>query len=140
MTGTGTQEVVPSLRAVLETVGAIAADLDLDVTLQRIIDAATELARDWRTDRALRRLEAMMIVVSPEHMLLVTGQGDVVAPSDGVLGIGSGGQLAVATARGLIKHSSLAAADIVRESLLIASEIDVYTNQNIVVEEMSCPK
>jgi ATP-dependent HslUV protease subunit HslV len=102
--------------------------------------AATELARDWRTDRALRRLEAMMIVVSPEHSLLVTGQGDVVAPSDGVLGIGSGGQFAVATARGLIKHSSLSAAEIVRESLLIASEIDVYTNQNIVVEEMSCPK
>ncbi len=102
--------------------------------------AATELARDWRTDRALRRLEAMMIVTNADHSLLVTGQGDVVAPSDGILGIGSGGQLAVAAARGLMKHSSLSSVDIVRESLMIASEIDVYTNQNIMVEELSCPK
>ncbi len=97
--------------------------------------AATELARDWRTDRVLRRLEAMMIVVNPEHSLLITGQGDVVQPSDGVLGIGSGGQYAVAAARGLVKHSTLSAAEIVRESLLIAADIDVYTNTNIVVEE-----
>lgn len=99
--------------------------------------AATELARDWRTDRVLRRLEAMMIVVNAEHSLLITGQGDVVQPSDGVLGIGSGGQFAVAAARALLKHSSLSAADIVRESLLIAAEIDVYTNTNIVIEEMA---
>jgi len=98
--------------------------------------AATELARDWRTDRVLRRLEAMMIVVNAEHSLLVTGQGDVVQPSDGVLGIGSGGQLAVAAARALLKHSNLSAAEIVRESLLIAAEIDVYTNTNIIIEEM----
>jgi ATP-dependent HslUV protease subunit HslV len=97
--------------------------------------AATELARDWRTDRVLRRLEAMMIVVNPEHSLLITGQGDVVQPGDGVLGIGSGGQYAVAAARGLVKHSTLSAAEIVRESLLIAADIDVYTNTNIVVEE-----
>jgi ATP-dependent HslUV protease subunit HslV len=77
--------------------------------------AATELAREWRTDRVLRRLEAMMIVVNAEHSLLVTGQGDVVQPSDGVLGIGSGGQFAVAAARALLKHSSLSAAEIVRE-------------------------
>ncbi|MFG0332619.1 MAG: ATP-dependent protease subunit HslV [Maioricimonas sp. JB049] len=100
--------------------------------------AATELARDWRTDRMLRRLEAMMIVVNPEHNLLITGQGDVVSPSDGILGIGSGGQFAVAAARGLVRHASLSAADIVRESLAIASEIDVYTNSNIVVEEFPC--
>lgn len=100
--------------------------------------AATELARDWRTDRVLRRLEAMMIVVNPEHSLLITGQGDVVQPSDGILGIGSGGQFAVAAARGLVKHSSLSAAEVVRESLLIAAEIDVYTNTNIVVEELPC--
>ena len=97
--------------------------------------AATELAREWRTDRILRRLEAMMIVVDPDHSLLVTGQGDVVQPTDGILGIGSGGNFAVAAARALIKHSSLTAAEIVRESLRIASEIDVYTNENIVVEE-----
>lgn len=98
--------------------------------------AATELARDWRTDRVLRRLEAMMVVVNAEHSLLITGQGDVVQPSDGVLGIGSGGQYAVAAARGLLKHSSLSAAEIVRESLLIASEIDIYTNQNLLIEEL----
>ena len=99
--------------------------------------AATELARDWRTDRALRRLEAMLIVVNAEHSLIVTGNGDVVSPSDGILGIGSGGQYAVAAARGLAKYSSLSAAEIVRESLEIAAGIDVYTNTNIVVEELT---
>lgn len=102
--------------------------------------AATELARDWRTDRILRKLEAMMIVVDADHSLLVTGQGDVVQPADGILGIGSGGNYAVAAARGLIRHSSLTAAEIVRESLKIASEIDIYTNDNIVVEEFGTPQ
>lgn len=103
--------------------------------------AATELARDWRTDRALRRLEAMMIVINPEHSLLITGQGDVVQPSDGVIGIGSGGDYSAAAARALVKHTSLSASEIVRESLLIAAEIDVYTNTNIVIEEIeSRPK
>ena len=101
--------------------------------------AATELARDWRTDRVLRKLEAMMIVVDAEHSLLITGQGDVVQPTDGILGIGSGGNYALAAARGLIRHSNLSAAEIVRESLKIASEIDIYTNDNIVVEEFGQP-
>ncbi|MBX3439182.1 MAG: ATP-dependent protease subunit HslV [Planctomycetaceae bacterium] len=100
--------------------------------------AATELARDWRTDRALRRLEAMLIVISAEHSLLITGQGDVVQTEDGILGIGSGGQYAVAAARALVRHADLSAADIVRESLLIAAEIDVYTNTNILVESFPC--
>jgi ATP-dependent HslUV protease subunit HslV len=100
--------------------------------------AATELARDWRTDRVLRRLDAMMIAVDAENSLLVTGQGDVVQPTDGILGIGSGGTLAVAAARALVRHSSLSAAEIVRESLSIAAEIDIYTNQNLVVEEFPC--
>lgn len=99
--------------------------------------AATELARDWRTDRALRRLEAMMVVISKEHSLVVTGQGDVVQPTDGILGIGSGGAFATAAARALVRHSSLSAAEIVRESLLIAAGIDVYTNETIMVEELS---
>ena len=99
--------------------------------------AATELARDWRSDRVLRKLEAMMIVVDGEHSLLVTGQGDVVQPADGILGIGSGGNYAVAAARSLIRHSNLSAVEIVRESLKIASEIDIYTNDNIIVEEMN---
>jgi ATP-dependent HslUV protease, peptidase subunit HslV len=98
--------------------------------------AATELAKDWRTDRILRRLEAMMVIVDARHTLLLTGNGDVVQPSDGILGVGSGGNFAVAAARALIAHSDLSAVEIVRKSLEIAAEIDVYTNRNIVVEEM----
>ncbi|MBY0586231.1 ATP-dependent protease subunit HslV [bacterium] len=104
-----------------------------------VAKAATELAKDWRTDRALRRLEAMMIVADAKTLLLISGTGDVISPSDGVLGIGSGGSFAVASARALINHANLSASDIVRESLLIAGELCVYTNQNIVVEELDCP-
>jgi ATP-dependent HslUV protease subunit HslV len=99
--------------------------------------AATELAKEWRTDRVLRRLEAMMVVVDARHTLLVTGTGDVVQPTDGVLGIGSGGSYAVAAARALIAHSSLGAVEIVRTALEIAAGIDVYTNTHIVVEELA---
>jgi ATP-dependent HslUV protease subunit HslV len=100
--------------------------------------AATELAKEWRTDRVLRRLQAMMVVVDASHTLLLSGTGDVIQPTDGVLGIGSGGLYAMAAARALVKHSPLDAAQIVRESLLVAAEIDVYTNGNLVVEEMAC--
>lgn len=100
--------------------------------------AATELAKEWRTDRVLRRLEAMLIVVDARHTLLMTGNGDVVQPSDGVLGIGSGGNFAMAAARALVAHSDLSAAEIVRASLQIAASIDIYTNENIVVEELAC--
>lgn len=100
--------------------------------------AATELAKEWRTDRALRRLEAMMVVVDAKHTLLITGNGDVVQPGDGILGIGSGGNYAVAAARALTAHTSLSAVEIVRAALNIAAGIDVYTNSNIVVEEMPC--
>ena len=100
--------------------------------------AATELAKEWRTDRVLRRLEAMLIVVDARHTLLVTGNGDVVQPTDGALGVGSGGNYAVAAARALLAHSSLSAVEIVRTALGIAAEIDVYTNANLVVEEMEC--
>lgn len=98
--------------------------------------AATELAKEWRTDRILRRLEAMLAVVDARSTLLVTGTGDVVQPTDGVLGIGSGGPFAVAAARALVAHSDLGAAQIVRAALEIAAGIDVYTNTNIVVEEL----
>ena len=100
--------------------------------------AATELAKEWRTDRVLRRLEAMLAVVDSRHTLLVTGMGDVVQPTDGILGIGSGGNYALAAARALVAHSELVAVEIVRKSLQIAAEIDVYTNTNILVEELAC--
>lgn len=100
--------------------------------------AATELAKDWRTDRALRRLEALLAVVDARHTLLVTGTGDVIQPTDSVLGIGSGGNYAVAAARALLAHSELSAAEIVRKSLEIAAGIDVFTNDQIVVEELPC--
>jgi ATP-dependent HslUV protease subunit HslV len=100
--------------------------------------AATELAKEWRTDRAMRRLEALMAIVDVRHTLLLTGNGDVIQPTDSVLGIGSGGSYAVAAARALIAHSDLSAVDIVRKSLEIAAGIDIYTNTNILVEEMPC--
>jgi len=100
--------------------------------------AATELAKEWRTDRALRRLEALMIVADAKSSLLVSGTGDVIQPTDGIIGIGSGGSLAVAAAKALVGYSSLSASEIVREALRIAGEIDIYTNQNIAVEELVC--
>ena len=100
--------------------------------------AATELAKEWRTDRVLRRLEAMMAIVDAKHTLLLSGNGDVIQPTDGVLGIGSGGNYAVAAARALIAHSDLGAVEIVRAALEIAAGIDVYTNTNIEVEELAC--
>jgi ATP-dependent HslUV protease, peptidase subunit HslV len=98
--------------------------------------AAVELARDWRTDRYLRRLEAMLIVMDAQTSLLISGTGDVVEPDEGVIAIGSGGNFALAAARALLGHTQLSAADVARESLRIASEICVYTNDNIVVEEL----
>ena len=99
--------------------------------------AATELAKEWRMDRALRRLEALMVVADAKHSLLIGGTGDVIQPTDGVIGIGSGGPLAVAAAKALLAHSALSATQIVRESLTIAANLDIYTNQNIAVEEIS---
>ncbi len=100
--------------------------------------AATELAKLWRTDRMLRRLEAVLLVVDSRHSLLVSGSGDVIQPSDGILATGSGGGYALASARALIKHTELSAADIVRESLTIAGGIDIYTNSYLTVEELPC--
>jgi ATP-dependent HslUV protease subunit HslV len=100
--------------------------------------AATELAKEWRTDRALRRLEALLAVVDAQHTLLVSGTGDVIQPTDGILGIGSGGSYAVAAARALVGNSEMSAAEIVRKALEIAAGIDIYTNTNIVVEELPC--
>ena len=102
--------------------------------------AAIELAKEWRTDRALRRLEALMAVVDAGNTLLLTGNGDVIQPTDGILGIGSGGDYAVSAARALIAHSSLGAEQIVQTSLEIAAGIDIYTNTNIVVETLASTK
>jgi ATP-dependent HslUV protease subunit HslV len=97
--------------------------------------AAVELAKDWRTDRYLRRLEAMMIVADPQVSLILTGTGDVLEPENGVMGIGSGGNYALAAARALI-DSALGAEDIVRKALDIAADICVYTNRNVTVETL----
>ena len=105
---------------------------------QNVPRAATELAKEWRTDRALRRLEAMIAVADPRHILLISGTGDVIQPTDGILGIGSGGNFALAAARALAAHSELGAADIVRKALQIAADLCIYTNSNITVEEMAC--
>ena len=98
--------------------------------------AATELAKEWRTDRVLRRLEAMVAVVNQEHTLLVSGTGDVIQPSDGILGIGSGGNYALSAAKALVAHSSLSAVEIVEKSLEIAGDICVYTNNHLTIEEL----
>lgn len=103
-----------------------------------LIRAATDLAKEWRTDRVLRRLEAMMIVADASHTLLLSGNGDVIQPTDGVLAIGSGGNYALAAAKALLQHSDLSAVEIVRRSLEIAADIDIYTNTNILVEELAC--
>jgi ATP-dependent HslUV protease subunit HslV len=102
--------------------------------------AATELAKEWRTDRILRKLEAMMIVVDSKQTFLLTGNGDVIQPTDGILAIGSGGNYAMAAAKALVQKTELSAGEIVRTSLLIASETDIYTNNNIVLEELKCTK
>jgi ATP-dependent HslUV protease, peptidase subunit HslV len=97
--------------------------------------AAVELAKDWRSDRVLRRLEALLVVASPQHGFVISGNGELIEPDDGILAIGSGGSYALAAARALATNTDLSAADIVRKSLEIAGEICVYTNTNITVLE-----
>jgi ATP-dependent HslUV protease subunit HslV len=99
--------------------------------------AAVELAKDWRTDRVLRRLEALLAVADLDHSFIISGTGDVVEPEDGILAIGSGGPYALAAARALLGNSELAAEQVVRESLMIAGGIDIYTNQQIVIESLT---
>jgi len=98
--------------------------------------AAVELAKDWRTDRALRRLEAMLIILDKHKTFLLSGTGDLIEPDDGIIGIGSGGAFAQAAAKALVRHSELDARAIAQQSMQIASEICVYTNSNITVEEL----
>ena len=98
--------------------------------------AAVELAKDWRTDRILRRLEALILAMDLEHMLIISGTGDVIEPDESVAAIGSGGPYALAAARALIAHSTLDAPTIAREAMAIASSICVYTNEHIVIHEI----
>jgi ATP-dependent HslUV protease subunit HslV len=101
--------------------------------------AAVELVRDWRTDRALRRLEALLIVADARRSFLLSGTGDLIEPDDGLLAVGSGGSLALAAAKAFTRQPQIraaSAAEIARQSLLIASEIDIYTNERVLVEEM----
>lgn len=102
----------------------------------QLIRSAVEVAKQWRTDRGLQKLEALLIVMNKETMLLVSGTGEVIEPDDGVLTIGSGGNYALAAARALVRQdNSLTAKEIAYEALKIAGEIDIFTNNNIIVEE-----
>ena len=98
--------------------------------------AAVQLAKDWRTDKYLRRLEALLAVMDRKHGLLISGTGEVIEPDDGIVAIGSGGSYALAAARALLKHSDLDAKSVVRESMKIAASICVYTNERIIIEEL----
>ena len=98
--------------------------------------ASIELAKDWRTDRYLRRLEAMLIVMDASKALLISGTGDVIEPEDNIVAIGSGGMYALSAAKALVTHTQLSAKDIVEESLKIASNICIYTNSKILIEEL----
>jgi len=98
--------------------------------------AAVELAKEWRMDKVLRRLEALLIIADLDHLLVVSGGGEVIEPDDGIAAIGSGGPYALASARALLKHTQLTASEIVREAMEVASDICVYTNKEITVEDI----
>jgi len=101
-----------------------------------LVRAAVELTKDWRTDRVLRRLEAMLAVADREASLIITGNGDVLEPELGIVAIGSGGSYAQAAARALLQHTELPAADVVKQSLTIAGDLCIYTNQNHIIESL----
>lgn len=111
-------------------------DQKLELYSGNLLRSAVELAKDWRTDRVLRHLEALMIAVSRENALIVSGNGDVVESDDEVMAIGSGGPYALSAARALIRHTDLSAAEIVRESMDIAADLCIYTNKHITIEEL----
>lgn len=101
-----------------------------------LLRAAVEMAKDWRTDKILRRLEALLVVADKEKTLLISGNGDVVEPDDGIAAVGSGGPYALAAARAMVIHTKLSAKNIVEESIRLASDICVFTNSNITIEEL----
>jgi ATP-dependent HslUV protease subunit HslV len=109
----------------------------LDQYHGNLMRAAVELAKDWRTDRILRRLEALLVVADQENMLIISGTGDVIEPDEGIASIGSGGPYALAAARALIRHADLDAKTVAEEALRIAASICIYTNDQIVLEELT---
>jgi ATP-dependent HslUV protease subunit HslV len=111
-------------------------DAKLDKHQGHLVRAAVELTKDWRTDRVLRRLEAMLAVADRETSLIVTGNGDVLEPELGIVAIGSGGAYAQAAARGLLEHTAMTPVEIVKHSLSIAGDLCIYTNQNHVIETL----
>ncbi len=131
-------------RIIVGFAGATADALNLSERLEKKLEqyngnltrAAVELARDWRTDKFLRRLEAIMIAVDDANMYLLSGNGDVIEPDEGIIGIGSGGHVAQAAATALIRHTDLDASSVILEAMRIASSICVYTNDSITVEEI----
>ncbi len=131
-------------RIIVGFAGATADALNLSERLEKKLEqyngnltrAAVELARDWRTDKFLRRLEAIMIAVDDANMYLLSGNGDVIEPDEGIIGIGSGGHVAQAAATALMRHTDLDASSVIQEAMRIASSICVYTNDSITVEEI----
>ena len=108
----------------------------LERSPSNLAKAAVELAKEWRTDRYLRRLDAMLVVADRDQILLVSGNGDVIQPDDQIASIGSGGGYALAAARALVNHSDLSAAEVARQALMIAGDICIYTNQDVTVLEL----
>lgn len=111
-------------------------DQKLEQFKGNLLRAAVELTKDWRTDRILRHLEALMIAVSRDAFLIISGNGDVIESDDEVMAIGSGGPYALAAARAMVRYSSLSAAEIAREAVKIAGELCIYTNDHIIIEEL----
>lgn len=109
----------------------------LELHQGHLVRAAVELAKDWRTDRILRRLEAVLAVADSKYSLIITGNGDVIEPEESLIAIGSGGPFAQAAARALLENTQLSAIDIVQKALTIAGEICIYTNNNLTIEELN---
>lgn len=110
----------------------------LEMHQGHLVRAAVEMAKDWRTDRVLRRLEALLAVADSKSSLIITGNGDVIDPEESLMAIGSGGAFAQAAARALLENTTLSAAEIVKKALNIASDICIYTNHNLTIEELDC--
>lgn len=108
----------------------------LEMHQGHLVRAAVELAKDWRTDKILRRLEALLTVADSKASLIITGNGDVIEPEEGIMAIGSGGSFAQSAARALLQNTELSAREIVQKSLIIAGEICVFTNHNLTIEEL----